>query len=170
MTYAISAFTLLVGQQEGQLACKNWVVRYWHGYLSWLRCKWFAYGPAYATAMPSFASLKSMLICWCKFVNFSRSFMRSYLMRQEMFSCELSGVTFAQIYWMQHVRMQLQGRLIWMNFFSPLTTSMMKVWFNYFCPTNSASYISGVGNGYRPQTGDAMWLGSKGRHCLFHYG
>ena len=43
---AFSALTLLVGRQEGHPACKNWVVRYWHGYLSEARCKWFAYGPA----------------------------------------------------------------------------------------------------------------------------
>jgi len=30
-------------------ACKNWVVRCWHGYLFEARCKWFAYGPADAT-------------------------------------------------------------------------------------------------------------------------
>ena len=34
-----SALTLLVGRQEGHPACKNWVVRYWHGYLSGARCK-----------------------------------------------------------------------------------------------------------------------------------
>jgi len=33
------ALTLLVGRQEGHLACKNWVVRYWRGYLSGARCK-----------------------------------------------------------------------------------------------------------------------------------
>jgi len=31
---AFRALMLLVGQQEGRLACKNWVVRYWSGYLS----------------------------------------------------------------------------------------------------------------------------------------
>jgi len=46
---AFSALTLLVGQQEGHLACKNWVVGCWHGYLSGAICK-FAYGPADATA------------------------------------------------------------------------------------------------------------------------
>jgi len=29
---------------------KNWVVRYWRGYLSVARCKWFAYDPADANA------------------------------------------------------------------------------------------------------------------------
>jgi len=42
---------LLVGRQERHPACKNWVVRYWHGYLFEARCKWFAYGPADATAI-----------------------------------------------------------------------------------------------------------------------
>jgi len=49
----ISVLTLLDGRQEGHPACKNWVVRYWHGYLSGARCKLFAYGPGYATATPS---------------------------------------------------------------------------------------------------------------------
>ena len=36
---------------------------YWHGYLSGARCKWFAHGPADATATPSsLASLKSRMI------------------------------------------------------------------------------------------------------------
>ena len=35
------------------ISIRNWVVRYWHGYLSGVRCKWFAYGPADATATPS---------------------------------------------------------------------------------------------------------------------
>ena len=43
------ALTLLVGQQEGHPACKNWVVGCWHSYLSGTRCR-LAYGPADATA------------------------------------------------------------------------------------------------------------------------
>jgi len=35
----VSALTLFVAQQEGHPACKNYVVRYWHGYLSGGRCK-----------------------------------------------------------------------------------------------------------------------------------
>ena len=64
-----SALTVLVGWQEGYLACKNWVLRYWHGYLSEARCKWFAYGPANATTTPlSLASLKSRMVLpfWCR--------------------------------------------------------------------------------------------------------
>jgi len=44
-----SAFTLLVGWQEGHLASINRVVGCWHGYLPGARCR-FAYGPADATA------------------------------------------------------------------------------------------------------------------------
>jgi len=62
-TDALPAAKLLVGQQEGHPACKNWVVRYWDGYLSGVRCKWFAYGPADATATwSSLALLKSRMI------------------------------------------------------------------------------------------------------------
>jgi len=32
--FPFSALTLLAGRQEGHPACKNWVVRYWHGYLT----------------------------------------------------------------------------------------------------------------------------------------
>ena len=48
-SYPFSALTLLVGRQEGHPACKNWVVRCWHGYLSGARCR-LVYGPADATA------------------------------------------------------------------------------------------------------------------------
>jgi len=47
----------------------NWVMRYWRGYLSGVRCKWFAYGPADATATPlSLASLIFELVnpFWCR--------------------------------------------------------------------------------------------------------
>jgi len=63
MIDAFSGLTLLVGQQEWHLACKNWVVRYWHGYLSGGRCKLFAHGPANATAAPSsLAAVKSRMV------------------------------------------------------------------------------------------------------------
>ena len=43
---------------------KNWVMRCWRGYLSGARCKWFAHGPADATATPSpLASLRSRMVC-----------------------------------------------------------------------------------------------------------
>jgi len=49
--------------------CKIWVMRCWRGYLSGMRCKWFAYGPPDATATPSsLASLKSRFVLpfWCR--------------------------------------------------------------------------------------------------------
>ena len=56
---AFSALTPLVGHQKDHPAYKNWVMTWWHGYLSAARCKWFAYCPADATAIPSsLASLK----------------------------------------------------------------------------------------------------------------
>jgi len=40
-----------------------WLVRYWRGYLSGARCKWFAYGPADCTAIPSsLAPVKSRMV------------------------------------------------------------------------------------------------------------
>ena len=48
---------------------RSWVVRCWHGYLSGARCKWFAYGPADATAAPSsLAPVKSRMVVsfWCQ--------------------------------------------------------------------------------------------------------
>jgi len=47
---AFSAMMLLVGQQEGHPACKNWVVGCWCGYVSGSRCR-FAYGWADAIAI-----------------------------------------------------------------------------------------------------------------------
>ena len=64
---AFSALTLLVGLPPGCRksirTIKNGVMRCWCGYLSGAKCKWFAYGPADATANPSsLASLKSRMI------------------------------------------------------------------------------------------------------------
>ena len=63
---AFSALTLLVGHQEEHPACKNWMMSCWHGYLSGARCKWSAYGPADATAIPS--SLVSLNPEWFTFL------------------------------------------------------------------------------------------------------
>jgi len=61
---SLSALTLLVGWLEGHPACKNWVVRFWRGYLSGVSCKWFAYDPADAIATPSsLAPVKSRMVC-----------------------------------------------------------------------------------------------------------
>jgi len=74
--HAISALTLLIGQQEGHPACKNWLMRCWCGYLSGARCKWFACVPADATTTPSsLASLQSRMIYpvpfWCRLTQVS---------------------------------------------------------------------------------------------------
>ena len=52
LPFAFSGLTVLVGRQEEHPACKNWVMRCWCGYLSGVRCRLFAYGPADATATP----------------------------------------------------------------------------------------------------------------------
>jgi len=63
LQHLFSTLTLLVGQQDERPACKNWVVSYWHGYLSEARCKWFAYDPADATAtLSSLAPVKSRMV------------------------------------------------------------------------------------------------------------
>ena len=48
---AFSALTLLVGRQEEHPVYKNWLMRWWCGYLSGARCRLFAYGPADASAI-----------------------------------------------------------------------------------------------------------------------
>ena len=51
-----------LGSRQGIRPVKT-VLRCWHGYLSGARCKWFAYGPADASATPSSpASLKSRMV------------------------------------------------------------------------------------------------------------
>ena len=52
-----------LGGRKSIRPVKTWVVRYWRGYLSAARCKWFAYGPADATATPSsLAPVKSWMV------------------------------------------------------------------------------------------------------------
>jgi len=58
-------------RQEGHPACKNWVVRYWRGYLSGTRCKLFAYGPADAHCrchpiMSCSSKIQNGLPFWCR--------------------------------------------------------------------------------------------------------
>jgi len=56
-----SALVLLAGRQEGHLACKNGVMRYWRGYRSAARCKC---GPTDATAISSsLAPVQSRMVC-----------------------------------------------------------------------------------------------------------
>jgi len=52
---------LLVGQQEAHLACKNWVVGCWHGYLSGARCR-FAYAQLMPLPLTISRSSKSRLV------------------------------------------------------------------------------------------------------------
>ena len=59
----------LSGSLAGHPACKSWMVRYWHGYLCGARCKWFAYGPADATATPIISrssEIQNGLPFWCR--------------------------------------------------------------------------------------------------------
>ena len=49
---AFSALALLIGRQEEHFVCKNWLVRCWHGYLTWARYSLFVYSLADATATP----------------------------------------------------------------------------------------------------------------------
>ena len=56
-------FMITLGGRKGIRPVKNWEVRYWHSYLSGARCKWFAYGTADATAIPSsLAPVKSIVV------------------------------------------------------------------------------------------------------------
>jgi len=64
---AFSALMLLVGWHEGHPACRNRVVRYWHGYLSGARCR-FAYGPADPNASKSRLVLVLPFWCWFTWV------------------------------------------------------------------------------------------------------
>ena len=71
--FAFSALTPLVGHQGEHPVWKNWVMRCWCGYLSGVRHRLFAYGPADATDVPkphhsSLASFKSRLVLpfWCR--------------------------------------------------------------------------------------------------------
>jgi len=52
-----------LGVRKSIRPVKNSVMGYWRGYLSGVWCKWFAHGPADATATPSFlASVKSRMV------------------------------------------------------------------------------------------------------------
>ena len=56
-------FDVIGWMAEGHPAYKNWMVRYWHGYLSGARCKWFACCPADATVtQSSLASSSSRMV------------------------------------------------------------------------------------------------------------
>ena len=60
LTSTFSLWHCWLGVRKSIRPIKNWVMGYWRGYLSGVWCKWFAYGPADATATPSsLASVKS---------------------------------------------------------------------------------------------------------------
>jgi len=44
------------------VTCKKWVVRYWHGYLSGVRCTWFVYSPDATANQSSLAPVKSRMV------------------------------------------------------------------------------------------------------------
>ena len=66
----------------------NWVTWCWHGYLSGMRCKWFAYGPANVTPS-SLASLKSRMV-----LSFRCQLIRNVIGNQTV-KCMLVFVPFA---------------------------------------------------------------------------
>jgi len=63
---ACSSRSTMLNVDQNVLAGSTMLVRYaghWCGYLSGARCKWFAYGPADATATPSsLAPVKSRMV------------------------------------------------------------------------------------------------------------
>ena len=71
----VSALTLLVGRQEEHLACKNWLVRCWCGYLAGARCRLFVWS-SWCHCRPqtpsSLASFKSRLVLqfWYRLTQF----------------------------------------------------------------------------------------------------
>jgi len=57
-----------LGVRKSIRPVKNWVLGYWRGYLSGVFCKWFAYGPANATAtiISCFSKIHNALPFWCR--------------------------------------------------------------------------------------------------------
>jgi len=68
---AFSALMLLAVQQEGHSACKTWVVRYWHGYLSETRCKcmWSSWCHCHPIISCS-SKIWNGLSFWCRLTQF----------------------------------------------------------------------------------------------------
>jgi len=67
LNFNLSAFSALRCWLGGRKV--TWPLKTEHGYLSEARCKWFAYGPADATAIPSsLALLNSLMVLhfWCR--------------------------------------------------------------------------------------------------------
>jgi len=58
-----------LGGRKGIRPVKNWVMGYWHGYLSGARCRWFACSPADTTATPIIScssKIQNGLLFWCQ--------------------------------------------------------------------------------------------------------
>ena len=57
-----------LGVRKSIQPVKNWVMGYWRGYLSAVWRKWFAYGPADATAtvISCFSKIQNCLPFWCR--------------------------------------------------------------------------------------------------------
>ena len=68
MYFAFSALKVLVGRREEHLACKNWMVGCWCGYLSGARCRmqivciWSSWCHCLPKTLSSLASFKSRLV------------------------------------------------------------------------------------------------------------
>jgi len=68
---AFSALTLLVGRQERHPACKNWVVRYWHGYVCskmQIICIWSSWCHCHPIISCS-SKIQNGLPFWCRFTQ-----------------------------------------------------------------------------------------------------
>jgi len=60
MAWKLPSVFDITGWASGQSiqSVQSWVMRCWHGYLSAVRCRWFACGPADTTATPSSCLIK----------------------------------------------------------------------------------------------------------------
>ena len=67
---AFRALALLVGQQEGHPACKNWVVKYWRGYVSvWSEVQMICIWSSWCHCHPiisCFSKIQNSLPFWCR--------------------------------------------------------------------------------------------------------
>jgi len=79
-----------LGGRQGIRPVKNWVVRYWHGYLYGARCKWFAYGPADSTATPSSLALLKSRMVYLSGAGLPRLFWKK---RPSVYLCHVPSLT-----------------------------------------------------------------------------
>ena len=72
--FALSALTLLVGRQEHP-TCKKLVTRWWHGYLSEVRCRWVALWSSWCNCHPIISCFikiqksRMVLSFWCRIIQ-----------------------------------------------------------------------------------------------------